>query len=56
MFVERKVCYSALFTTFVRWYANAFSFPLSNIILVQLACPMSDIMFFYIQEYKPIMH
>jgi hypothetical protein len=45
MFVERKVCYSALFTNLVGWHASAFSNPLSDVILVQLACPLSDVMF-----------
>ncbi len=45
MFVERKVCYSALFTNLVRWHAGAVSFPLSDVILAQLACPLSDVMF-----------
>jgi hypothetical protein len=27
MFVERKVCYSALFTNLVGWHASAVSFP-----------------------------
>jgi hypothetical protein len=46
MFVERKVCYSAaLFTNLVRWHASAVSFPLSDVILAQLVCPLSDIMF-----------
>ncbi len=45
MFVERKVCYSALFTNLVGWHAGAPSFPLSDVILAQLACPLSDIMF-----------
>jgi hypothetical protein len=45
MFVERKVCYSALFTILVGWYAVAVSFPLSDIILAQLACLQSDVMF-----------
>ncbi len=45
MFVERKVCYSALFTNLVRWHTGAVSFPLSDVILAQLACPLSDIMF-----------
>ncbi len=44
MFVERKVCYSALLTNMVRWHAGAVSFLLSDIILAQLACPLSDIM------------
>jgi hypothetical protein len=45
MFVERKVCYSALLTNLVRWHAGAVSFPLSDVTLAQLACPRSDIMF-----------
>jgi hypothetical protein len=45
MFVERKVRYSDLFTNLVGWYASAVSFPLSDIILAQLACPLSDGMF-----------
>jgi len=45
MFVERKVRYSALFTNLVRWHAGAVSFPLSDVILPQLDCPLSDIMF-----------
>ena len=45
MFVERKVCYSALFTYLVGWHAGAVTFPLSDVILAQLACPLSDIMF-----------
>jgi hypothetical protein len=45
MFVERKVRYSALFTNLVGWHASAVSFPLSDVILLQLACPLSDIMF-----------
>ncbi len=45
MFVERKVRYSALFTNLVRWHAGAVSFPLSDIILAELACPLSDVMF-----------
>jgi hypothetical protein len=42
MFVERKVCYSALFTNLVGWHTGAVSFPLSDVILAQLACPLSD--------------
>jgi hypothetical protein len=45
MFVEKKVCYSALITNLVGWHASAVSFPLSDVILAQLACPLSDIMF-----------
>ncbi len=45
MFVERKVRYSALFINLVGWHAGAVSFPLSDIILAQLACPLSDVMF-----------
>ncbi len=47
MFVERKVRYSALFTNLVGWHAGAVSFHLSDVILAQLACPLSDIMFFF---------
>jgi len=46
MFVERKVRYSALFTNLVGWHENAVSFPLSDIILAQLACPLNDVMFY----------
>jgi hypothetical protein len=45
MFVERKVCYSALFTYLGGWHAGAVSFPLSDVILDQLACPLSDVTF-----------
>jgi hypothetical protein len=45
MFVERKVRYSALFTDLVRWHASVVSFPLSDVILAQLACRLSDVMF-----------
>ncbi len=45
MFVERKVCYSALFRNLVKWHIGAVSFPLSDVILAQLACPRSDVMF-----------
>ncbi len=45
MLVERKVRYSALFTNLVGWHAGAARFPQSDIILAQLACPLSDIMF-----------
>ena len=44
MCVERKVHYTALFTNLVRWHAGAVSFPPSDVILAQLACPLSDIM------------
>jgi hypothetical protein len=43
MFVERKVCYSTLFTNLVEWHAGTVSFPLSDVILAQVACPMSDV-------------
>jgi len=33
MFVERKVCYSALFTNLVRWHARAVIFPIGDVIL-----------------------
>ncbi len=45
MFVERQVCSSALFTYLVGWYASAVRLPSSDVILAQLACPLSDIMF-----------
>ncbi len=45
IFLEKKVFYSALFTNLVGWHAGTVSFPLSYIILVQLDCPLSDIMF-----------
>jgi hypothetical protein len=45
MFVERKVRYSALFTYLVGWNAGAVSLPPSDVILAQLACPLSDVMF-----------
>jgi hypothetical protein len=45
MFVERKVFYSALFTNLVWWHAGPVSFPPSDVILAQLACPLSDVMF-----------
>jgi hypothetical protein len=45
MFVERKVRYSVLFTNLVGWHAGAISFHLSDIILAQLVCPLSDVMF-----------
>jgi hypothetical protein len=45
MFVERKVCYSALFINLAGWHTSAVSFPLSDVILAQLACPLSDVMF-----------
>ncbi len=45
MFVETKVRYLALITNLVGWHGSAVSFHLSDIILAQLACPLSDIMF-----------
>jgi hypothetical protein len=45
IFVERKVCYSPLFTNLVGRHASAVSFPLSDVILAPLACPLSDIKF-----------
>jgi hypothetical protein len=45
MFVERKVHYTALFTNLVKWHAGAVSILPSDVILAQLACPPSDIMF-----------
>jgi hypothetical protein len=56
MCVERNVCYSALFTYLVGWHSGAVSFPLSieiclismplsDVILAQLARPLSAVMF-----------
>ncbi len=45
MLVERKVHYSVLLTYLVGWDTGALSFPPSDVILAQLACPLSDIMF-----------
>jgi hypothetical protein len=45
MFVERKVCYSALFTNLVEWHVGAGSLPPIDVILSPLACPLSDVMF-----------
>ncbi len=50
MFVERKVCYSALFTNLVRWHAGTVSFPLSDVILAKLYCPLMTSCFVYIQN------
>jgi len=46
MFVQRKVHYSALFTILVGWHIGAISFPLNDVIVAQLACPLSDVMFY----------
>ncbi len=45
MFVEIKVHYSALFTNLVGESTSVVSFPLSDVILAKLACPLSDVMF-----------
>ncbi len=45
MFVERKVHYSAVFTNLVGWHVGVVSFPPSDVILDQLDCPLSDVMF-----------
>ncbi len=50
MFVERNVRYSALFTNLVGWHAGAVSFPLSDVILAQLACPLSVLITFRYNE------
>ncbi len=42
MLVERKVHYSALFTNLDGWHSGAVSFPTSDVILAQLAYPLSD--------------
>ncbi len=46
MFVDRKVRYSAMFTNLVRWHVGAVSFPLSDVFLAQLACPLNDVIFY----------
>jgi hypothetical protein len=46
IFVERKVLYSALFINLVRWHTGDASLPLSDVILAQLAYPLSDVMFY----------
>jgi hypothetical protein len=46
MFVEKKVHYSALFTYLVGWHAGTVSLPPSDVILAQLACSLSDVMFY----------
>jgi hypothetical protein len=46
MFVERNIRYSALFTYLVGWHAGAVSFPPNDVILAQLAAPLSDIMIY----------
>jgi len=51
MFVERKVHYSALFINLVGWHAGTDSFPLSDVILALLACPLCDVMFCLHSEY-----
>ncbi len=53
MFVERKVRHSALFTNLVGWHAGTVSFPLSDVILAQLACSLSDVMFCFAIWNKP---
>ncbi len=47
MFVERKVCYSALFTNLdlIGWHAGAVSLAPSVVIFAQLAFPLNDVMF-----------
>jgi len=50
MFVEIFFNYSVLFTYLGGWYASAVSFPISDVILAQLACPLSDIMFCLLEE------
>jgi len=44
MSVEIQFCNSDLFTNLVGWYTGAVSFPLSDVILAQLAYPPSDVM------------
>ncbi len=43
--VCRKIHYSALFINLVGRHASAVSFPISDVILAQLAYPLSDVMF-----------
>jgi hypothetical protein len=45
MFVERNVRFSVLFTNLVGRHDGAVSFQLSDIVLAQLVCPLSDVMF-----------
>ncbi len=45
MFVDRKVRYSTLFTNLIGWHAGSVSLPPMAVILAQLACPLSDVMF-----------
>jgi hypothetical protein len=42
---EIDIRYSALFMYFVGWHAGAVSSPPCDVILAQLACPLSDVMF-----------
>jgi hypothetical protein len=53
MFVERLVGYSALLTYLVGWHARAVSFPPSDVILPQLACPLSVVMFLHSRMMLP---
>jgi hypothetical protein len=39
--VAWDVCYSALFTNLVGWISALLASPLSDVILAQLACPLS---------------
>jgi hypothetical protein len=45
MFVDKRVCYTALFTNLVRWHTFAVSLTSIDVILAQLACPLSDVMY-----------
>jgi hypothetical protein len=45
MFIKRLISYSNLFTFLVRWHIDAFSFPTSNVIFVELASPQMTIIF-----------
>jgi len=45
MFVERKAHYSSLFTNLVSWHTSVVSLPLTDVILAQLACPLSYVIF-----------
>jgi hypothetical protein len=46
-FVERYIRYSALFTLLVGWHISAVSLPPGDVILVQLACPLNDVIFLF---------
>ncbi len=49
-FVERYIRYSASFTFLVGWHIGAVSLPPGDVILVQLTCPLNDVIFVYIRN------